>query len=192
MKTPRRDDAEPVRIRPFAGAIAALATLVAAVSAPPALSAPARGGSASTLVSLESAILVQLNQIRVSHGLVPLRLNTGLTDAATAHSADMLARGYFSHDSADGTPFSSRLVHYYPESPYGVWSVGENLEWATGNVDAAIAVQHWMQSPEHRDNILRPRWREIGIAALRERHAPGAFGGRTVTLLATDFGVRHR
>jgi uncharacterized protein YkwD len=191
MKTRRRRQAEPVRIRPLVGAVAVTATLVAVVSIAPAFAAPERGGSTSTLVPLESAILVQLNAIRVAHGLVALRLNPGLAAAATQHSADMLARGYFSHDSADGTSFSSRLVHYYPEPRYGFWSVGENLEWATGNLDAAAAVSNWMNSPEHRENILRPGWREIGIAALFERDAPGTFGGQAVTLLATDFGVRH-
>lgn len=180
-----------MKIRALSGAAGVLAIVVAAISLAPALAAPQRQGSTSTLVPLESAVLVQLNQIRVAHGLVPLKLNTSLTAAAADHSSDMLARGYFSHDSADGTPFSTRIVHYYAPYRYGFWAAGENLVWSTGTIDAARAVELWMQSPEHRENILLPRWREIGIAALYAPDAPGAFGGRAVTLVATDFGVRH-
>jgi uncharacterized protein YkwD len=48
-----------------------------------------------------------------------------------------------------------------------------------------------MASPEHRDNILTPRWREIGISALHVPAAPGTYHGQEVTVITTDFGVRH-
>jgi uncharacterized protein YkwD len=48
-----------------------------------------------------------------------------------------------------------------------------------------------MDSPEHRANILTPRWREIGISAVHVAAAPGTFQGREVTIITTDFGVRH-
>jgi uncharacterized protein YkwD len=179
-------------MRGLLASAAAVATFVAAVSLAPALAAPQQQrGSTATLVSLESAVLADLNQIRVEHGLVPLTLNARLSAAATQHSADMLAKGYFAHDSADGTSFESRLTHYYAPLSYGYWSVGENLIWSTGSLDAARALELWMQSPEHRANILLPRWREIGIAALHATDAPGTYGDRSVTLVATDFGVRH-
>jgi uncharacterized protein YkwD len=47
-----------------------------------------------------------------------------------------------------------------------------------------------MASPEHRQNILTARWREIGISAIHSDSAPGTFGGRPVTVITTDFGVR--
>ena len=48
-----------------------------------------------------------------------------------------------------------------------------------------------MKSPGHRKNILTPRWREIGLSALRVASAPGIYGGRDVVIITTDFGIRH-
>ena len=157
----------------------------------PAQAFPAgHAGSTSSLVSLQSGVLVKLNQIRRSHGLVPLKLNTALSVAAHQHSAEMLADGYFAHSSADGSAFWKRIERYYPSAHYRSWSVGENLLWDAGALDANGAVALWMASPEHRANILDATWRAIGIAALFEADAPGAFGGNSVTLVATDFGAR--
>jgi uncharacterized protein YkwD len=47
-----------------------------------------------------------------------------------------------------------------------------------------------MNSPEHRANILDPNWREIGISA-QHAAAPGTYKGLEVTVITTDFGVRH-
>jgi hypothetical protein len=48
-----------------------------------------------------------------------------------------------------------------------------------------------MKSPEHRANLLSPTWREVGVSALHVAAAPGAFQGLDVTIVTTDFGVRH-
>jgi uncharacterized protein YkwD len=177
-----------VRSVPRLLALAASLAAIAALAAAPASPAPA--GTAATLTTLDAAVVAQLNRVRADHGLAPLRLDRGLTQAATAHSSEMLADGYFSHDSANGSPFSTRVRRYYGPVGHGFWSAGENLLWATGSMDAARAVAMWMASPDHRANILAPQWRDVGIAALAESDAPGAFGGATVTLITTDFGVR--
>jgi uncharacterized protein YkwD len=175
----------------FSRILLLLAGLAAAAALVPGPASAAPQGSASTLATLQSAVLVQLNRIRVQHGLVPLRLNRALSAAADMHRTEMLANGYFAHASADGSSFSNRLAHFYAPGTYSLWGVGENLIWADGDLDATNAVQLWMASPEHRANILSPRWRELGIAALAEPDAPGTFGGETVTLITTDFGVRR-
>jgi uncharacterized protein YkwD len=143
----------------------------------------------TSLQPLDAAVLVQLNAIRRSHGLVPLKLNASLTAAAQGHSAQMLADGYFAHESGDGSPFWKRLTSY-STSAHGSSSVGENLLWSSPDVDAAHALQLWMGSPDHRNNILTGRWREIGIAAIHADSAPGTYGGGPVTVITTDFGVR--
>ena len=48
-----------------------------------------------------------------------------------------------------------------------------------------------MGSPGHRANLLSPRWREIGIAAVHAASAPGVYGGHEVTIVTADFGVRR-
>ena len=142
------------------------------------------------LQTLDLSVLAQLNAIRKSHGLVPLKLNPALSSAAQGHSSEMLTNGYFAHDSTDGSPFWKRLTAYSHSAPHGSWSAGENLLWSSPEVDAVKALQLWMASPEHRHNILTARWREIGIAAIHVDSAPGTYGGRAVTVITTDFGVR--
>jgi uncharacterized protein YkwD len=140
--------------------------------------------------ALESGVFDQLNALRRQHGLTSLRLSVRLCAAARQHSSEMAARGYFSHSSANGSSFDKRLARYYPVSRR-YWSVGENLLWSSPDVDPAGAVRLWFNSPEHRANMLTSRWREVGISAVHVHSAPGTFGGREVTVVTADFGVRR-
>ena len=146
---------------------------------------------ASSMQALEAGLLTEINALRRAHGLVPLRLSAKLSVAARQHSGEMAARGYFSHSSADGSKFDQRIARYYSMGRRSYWSVGENLLWSSPDVDAATALQMWLNSPEHRANLLTARWREIGLSAVHSASAPGTFGGREVTIVTTDFGVRR-
>jgi uncharacterized protein YkwD len=167
-----------------------LIVLTAGIAAPAALADEHTTGQVR-VQSLDAAVLVQLNAIRAAHGLVPLKPNAPLTSAAAAHSTQMLADGYFAHDSIDGRPFWKRLTRYTRGTTADNWSVGENLLWSSPGVDAAKALALWMASPEHERNILTARWRDIGIAAIHADEAPGTYAGRPVTVITIDFGVRH-
>ena len=149
------------------------------------------GRHASAMQTLQSGVLAEINATRRSHGLGSLRLISALSAAARQHSLEMAARGYFSHSSANGTSFDRRVAQYYPVGRYSYWSVGENLLWSSPDVDAVGALNMWMNSPEHRANILSPRWRQIGISAVHVNAGPGVFGGSPVTVITTDFGVRR-
>ena len=146
---------------------------------------------AAALSALEQGVLSDINSLRGDHGLAPLRLSSALTAAARQHSTEMAARGYFSHNSAGGSSFDKRIARYYPIAGMHYWSVGENLLWSSPDVDAGGALTMWWNSPEHRKNMLTARWREIGISAVHVAAAPGTYGGREVTIVTTDFGVRH-
>jgi uncharacterized protein YkwD len=165
------------------------AVLAAVLLAPSAL--PAAPKQAASMVSLEAGVLREVNATRAQYGLPPLRLNLRLSEAATAHTREMAADGYFKHNSFDGTPFWQRITHFYGVGGYGYWSVGENLLWSSPDVDASQALQWWMQSPPHRANILSKEWREVGIDALYVPGAPGTYHGLDVTLVTLDFGVRR-
>jgi uncharacterized protein YkwD len=165
----------------------ALCLLAAVVAVSPAASSPTRAGA--RMSSLEAGILVELNGIRTQHGLRPLRASVPLAKAAAAHSVEMGDDGYFEHDSFDGTPFWKRISRFYPLGN-GNWSVGENLLWSSGALGPGAAVADWMASPPHRANILSRQWHEIGVAAARFDSAGGVYGGRSVIILTTDFGVR--
>jgi uncharacterized protein YkwD len=146
---------------------------------------------ATAMSTLEQGVLSDINSLRAQHGLAPLRISSRLSAAARQHSAEMAARGYFSHDSANGSSFDKRIARYYRIGGSRYWSVGENLLWSSPNVDAGGALTMWWNSPEHRKNMLSARWREIGLSAVHVLTAPGTYGGREVTIVTTDFGVRH-
>jgi uncharacterized protein YkwD len=48
-----------------------------------------------------------------------------------------------------------------------------------------------MKSPEHRTNLLCSKWRDVGVSAVHSSSAPGVFGGKAITIVTVDFGVRH-
>ncbi|SRR5712691_4376064 len=145
----------------------------------------------SSLNSLERSVLGDVNALRSQHGLAPMRFSSALTAAARQHSEEMAARGYFSHSSANGSSFDRRIARFYPMGGRHYWSVGENLLWSSPGIDAAGALNMWFNSPEHRKNMLTARWREIGLSAVHVSSAGGAYGGREVTIVTADFGVRR-
>jgi len=177
------------------GVASAIALLTLVISGGAAASVSAGEATDSrtpkaAMAILEDAVVVRINQVRRRRGLRPLRLNRRLAAAADFHSRDMGRRGYFEHDSANGTVFWRRIERFYPSSGFRSWTVGENLLWASESYGAAYAVREWMQSPPHRQNILSRDWREVGIGAVYFPDAPGEYRGRSVTILTADFGAR--
>jgi uncharacterized protein YkwD len=169
-------------------AICALALLGVGAMGATAAGKPARSLAAAD--RLESGVLAELNAIRRSHGLAPVHLSSPLSAAADAHSRSMATFGYFEHESRDGSAFWKRIQRFYGPTGYDTWSVGENLLWSSGGVDASRALKLWMASPGHRANILTARWREVGLSAVTVAGAPGVYGGRDVVIITTDFGIR--
>jgi uncharacterized protein YkwD len=155
----------------------------------PALrSRPSRSGRLLSAFELE--VVARINAQRRSRGLRALSVSRGLTFAANYHTHQMGQLGFFEHESVNGAPFWRRIQRFYP-ARRGYWSVGENIFWESPDTNAATAVREWMRSDPHRQNILTREWREIGISARHFEDAPGAFGGRSVTIITTDFGVRR-
>jgi uncharacterized protein YkwD len=170
----------------------ALALVVAAtVSAAPTGARPHAATTLTAKNDLESAVLGQINALRRRNGLAPLRLNVRLRAAADSHSAAMARRGFFSHTSADGTGFATRVARYYPRGRAGYRAIGENLLWSSPDVDAASALRMWLNSAPHRRNLLRAHWREVGLSAVHASAGPGVFRNAPVTILTADFGVRR-
>jgi len=178
------------RSTPLLICLLAVAALVGPGGALAVRASPTASGSSQT-AAFDSGVLLGLNEIRVAHGLVPLTVSPQLTEAAKQHSLDMIREGYFAHDSSDGALFWQRIAEFYHPTLHRHWSVGENLLWSSGQIDASAGLAAWMASPPHRANILFPGWRQVGIAAVTSADAPGVYGGREVTVITTDFGVRQ-
>ena len=145
--------------------------------------------SPDTLATVIASTLCLLNGERQDAGLAPLAENAKLASAAIVHSQDMVDQQYFDHAGRDGTDPVHRIrsAGYIPN--VGAWTVGENLAWGTGTLATPKEiVQAWMNSTGHRDNILRPTFKEIGFGVVvgnpRSTDGTGAtytttFGGLT-------------
>ena len=166
----------------------ACVSLVAATSALAAPNNTVRGIAA--VDALERQVLTQMNVVRRAHRLAPLRMSKPLASAADVHSRNMGQLGFFAHESSNGSVFWHRVKRFYGWSGFRSWSVGENLLWASPEIDAAGAVKMWMDSPGHRANLLSRQWREVGLSAVFVPGAQGVYGGRDVTIVTADFGFR--
>ncbi|MDQ6637504.1 MAG: CAP domain-containing protein [Candidatus Dormibacteraeota bacterium] len=108
----------------------------------------------------EAAMLTKLNSARHDNGLSSIRLDAALREVARAHSKDMYARHYFSHQTPDGKTPYDRLR----EGRITYVTAGENLAFAP---DVDKAWDSLMSSPDHRANILNPDFRCVGIGAYK-------------------------
>ena len=121
-------------------------------AAPPPTTAPPPPPPASAA----DQVVALANEARAQAGCGPLRVDARITAAAQAHSDDMAANGYFSHDSLDGRSFADRLRAAGYPSPGG-----ENI--AQGQRNAQSVHQAWMNSSGHRANILNCGFTTIGV-----------------------------
>lgn len=131
---------------------------VAARPAPPAPRPPAPpvsgvGGAAGVEFSL-------VNQDRAGNGVATLAWSGSLARVAQYRAQDMLNRNYFSHyDPATGQLAFVALLHLWG-IPYS--TAGENIAWSTNPSMAAINLM-FMNSPEHRANILNGAYHRMGV-----------------------------
>lgn len=107
--------------------------------------------------AVRKEMLTRVNAVRRKAGLKALRLNSDLEKAAQRHAEDMLARGYFAHESPSGTTVRERSR----KAGYNWAAIGENLAFGQTSVDEVI--ETWMDSPGHRKNILSPNFSELGV-----------------------------
>lgn len=147
------------------GELAPTPSPAAPAAPPPAISqgvaprpAPPRppvtsSGAASTQFAL-------VNQDRASNSVSPLVYSAALTRVAQYRAQDMLNRNYFSHyNPSTGQLAFVELLHLWG-IPYT--TAGENIAWSTDPSMAGINVM-FMNSPDHRANILNPAYHRLGI-----------------------------
>lgn len=106
-------------------------------------------------------VLDLTNEVRRQYGLPEFTWDNNLAKVGREHCMDMAAQGYFDHNSPDGsTPFdrlSRAGISYY--------AAAENI--AAGQIDPKSVVDAWMNSEEHRENILNPLLRKMGVGISR-------------------------
>ena len=144
--TPRPTTQQPSPT-PTAGPTAPATT----TPAPKPTTAPA--GNAA----LEAEVVQIVNTERAKAGCAALTTDDRLTAAARGHSADMAARGYFSHTTPEGVEFATRITN----AGYRWSGAGENI--AKGQRTAAEVMTGWMNSAGHKANILNCGFKNIGV-----------------------------
>ncbi|MGC8634426.1 MAG: CAP domain-containing protein [Candidatus Limnocylindrales bacterium] len=148
-----------------------LALLTWALVAGWALALPAapavRAWDAGTFSAPDEQLLFSLtNQARAGSGLAPLRYDSQLHSLAEWRAQDMSVRGYFSHQIP---PQGYEVFHYMDQRGIQYVLAGENIGWDNASDDQATPMiqQMFMNSPEHRSNILGPLWDSMGVGAYK-------------------------
>lgn len=120
------------------------------------------------------------NEKRAQNGIAPVSLNSTLSQAAQAKGADMLNKDYWAHVAPDGT----QPWKFFIDFGYRYRYAGENL--ARDFTNAPSAVDAWMASPSHKENLLNPKYKDIGIAVVE-----GDLAGVDTTIIVQFFGTKY-
>jgi len=117
---------------------------------------------------VEKALHELINEERRKAGLDALTFDNSLRSAARQHSAEMLQLDYFAHTSPVAhlkNPYD-RIYH----TGVSDFTVGENI--AVHSLDkspliiARKFVQQWMNSPPHKENVLKPIFNTSGVGVI--------------------------
>ncbi len=117
------------------------------------------------------------NVERANNGLGELHYNDQLAEAARMKAENMFAQDYWSHYGPAGeTPWQFILESGY-QYEYAGENLAKNFLFSDGIVDA------WMNSPSHRENMLRKEYTDVGFAVVN-----GVLNGEETTLVVQMFG----
>ena len=137
-----------------------------------------------------NAVVCLINAERRQHGVHELDANHKLQRSAQRHSDRMDGSGCFEHQCPGEPALESRLADVdYLGSGLSRWMCAEDIAWgyeARGTPRAIV--DGWMHSPPHREVLLHPEMRDVGIG-----FAPGTpSGGKDPGGVYTaDFGLRQ-
>lgn len=127
----------------------------------------------------KEGVIEWTNAQRAKYGLPLFTESPGLSLSAKTKAQDMIDFQYFSHIAPDGEG-AGDLVQ---KAGYEFIAVGENLALGDFENDEKL-VDGWMGSQGHRENILNPQYREIGVAVLQ-----GEYQGRLTWVAVQHFAM---
>jgi len=139
----------------------------------------ARPGTLGITSSIDQKKLIELTNIeREKLGLSPVSENEALDKAAVLKAQNMFSENYWAHFAPSGkTPWDFILG-----SGYKFTYAGENL--AKNFYGSNEVVSAWMASATHKENLLNPKYQDIGIAVVE-----GVLNGQKTTLIVQMFGT---
>ena len=142
----------------------------------------------ASIPTAQAATLCLLNEERAARGLAALTSQPTLESAATAYSQAMVQQRFFAHVTPAGGTLDQRLAAYVGSATN--WTTGENLAWGGGTLATPAAiVKAWMESPAHRDNVLKATFKEIGVGIVGG--SPTGLPLATSATYTTHFGARE-
>lgn len=136
--------------------ILSLPAMVRAEIAPPQKQPTTQATVPYALSLMEQKAVLLLNEDRKVAGLEPLKVNLRLAKLAADYAVDMNKRKFFAHIDPDGKDPFDRMGAVGIDLP----NEGENIALSP---DVETAHRMLMESPLHRENILNPKFTEIGI-----------------------------
>ncbi len=133
------------------------------------------------LPQLATLLFHLVNAERAARGLDTLAWSDSLAAVALAHGKDMAREGFHGHISPKTGSPEDRLKAFGIEG----WTyMGENIaEEMVEGLDedevsletiAQLMLKGWLESPGHRENMLRPQFTKTGIGALVKRKPDGS------------------
>lgn len=122
-------------------------------------------------------LLKSTNEARSANGLQPLSLNSKLDTSAQLKANDMVKKNYWSHNSPDGT----EPWYWFDQAGYTYSAAGENLAYgfSTGSEVSAA----WMNSPEHKANVLG-NYEDVGFGIA----SSASYQGGEYTVVVAHYG----
>ena len=177
--------------------IACLLVAVAALLAAPAPAALAVCEDAdlqadeATADRVGEAIRCLVNERRAGAGRQPLAASRHLIRSATAHSEDMVEHHYLAHEREGRPALLTRIsdAGYFDGAATGLFS--ENIGVAPiGGATARALVDAWMQSADHRTNILHPMFGDLGVGSAFAPPDRAFYPENPAFVVTTDFGQR--
>lgn len=139
-----------------------------------------------------ASLLCVVNETRREWGRPALMTQRNLRRAADWQSEDMVDNDYFGHTQADGDTLADRLdqANFIPSSDR--WRAGENLAAGRGPAGSPEEiVSGWMNSRDHRVNLLDPGFSLVGIGISRGWPGPGV-SDNDAFAITMDLGWRRR
>ena len=141
-----------------------VARLISASAVKPVLGSSVSSGPVLTEANeIERRAFEETNAVRVQHGLQPFVWDGEVCRMARIHSESMARLGYFSHTTPAGLRLRDRA------RAVGIQQflvLGENIAYNQGYDDpGAFAVERWMASTKHRENIMSREFRAMAIGS---------------------------
>lgn len=115
-----------------------------------------RTHGAAFVPTAEDRLLALINAVRESRHVAPLAMSGVLRTVARYHSRDMAVNGYIGHGTTNGESFLARLARAVSHGS----RVGENV---AAGVDVERIHAAFVHSPGHLENLLNPRFTQVGI-----------------------------